>query len=40
MEKQGLVSKDQRKIPHLQPIPQHVQRSNAGKSVIRKHVRC
>ncbi|NHN93015.1 hypothetical protein GVI59_13770 [Acetobacter sicerae] len=43
MEKQGLISKGQRKKPHRQPIPQHVQRSNAGKSIIRsraEHVRC
>ena len=39
-KKQGLVSNGQRKKPHCQPMPQHVQRSNAGKSVIRKHVRC
>ncbi|WP_415421292.1 hypothetical protein [Acetobacter malorum] len=38
MEKQGFVSKVHRKKPHLKPIPRHIQRSNAGKSVIRSHV--
>jgi len=38
MEKQGFVSKVHRKKPHLKPMPQHIQRSNAGKSVIRSRV--
>ncbi|KXV67068.1 transposase [Gluconobacter oxydans] len=38
MEKQGFVSKVQRKKPHLKPMPRHIQRSNAGKSVIRSRV--
>ncbi|MBS1035221.1 IS5 family transposase [Gluconobacter cerinus] len=38
MEKQGFVSKVHRKKPHLRPMPRHIQRSNAGKSVIRSRV--
>ncbi|AQS92401.1 transposase (plasmid) [Gluconobacter albidus] len=38
MEKQGFVSKVHRKKPHLKPMPRHIQRSNAGKSVIRSRV--
>jgi len=38
MEKQSFVSKVHRKKPHLKPMPQHMQRSNAGKSVIRSRV--
>ena len=38
MEKQGFVSKVHRKKPHLKPMPRHIQRSNAGKSVIRSSV--
>jgi len=38
MEKQGFVSKVHRKKPHLKPMPQHIQKSNAGKSVIRSRV--
>ena len=38
MEKQGFVSKIHRKKPHLKPMPRHIQRSNAGKSVIRSRV--
>uniref|UniRef100_UPI002013AF46 transposase n=1 Tax=Gluconobacter cerinus TaxID=38307 RepID=UPI002013AF46 len=38
MEKQGFVSKVHRKKPHLKPMPRHMQRSNAGKSVIRSRV--
>lgn len=38
MEKQGVVSKVHRKKPHLKPMPCHIQRSNAGKSVIQSHV--
>ncbi|MDE7541202.1 transposase, partial [Gluconobacter sphaericus] len=38
MEKQGFVSKVHRKKPHLKPMPLHIQRSNAGKSVIRSRV--
>jgi hypothetical protein len=38
MEKQGFVSKVHRKKPHLRPIPRHIQRSNAGKSMIRSRV--
>ncbi|GEB02444.1 hypothetical protein GRO01_00200 [Gluconobacter roseus NBRC 3990] len=34
MEKQGFVSKLYRKKPHLKPMAQHIQKSNAGKSVI------
>ncbi|WP_249212885.1 IS5 family transposase [Acetobacter thailandicus] len=39
MEKQGVVLKVHRKKPHLKPMPRHIQRSNAGKSVIRSRVR-
>ncbi|BCI66616.1 IS5 family transposase ISMac22 [Acetobacter aceti] len=38
MEKQGFVSKVHRRKPHLKPMPRHIQRSNAGKSVIRSRV--
>ncbi len=38
MEKHGLVSKVHRKKPHLKPMPRHIRRSNAGKSVIRSRV--
>ena len=38
MEKQGFVSKVHRKKPNLKPMPRHIQRSNAGKSVIRSRV--
>jgi IS5 family transposase len=38
MEKEGFVSKVHRKKPHLKPMPRHIQRSNAGKSVIRSRV--
>ncbi|MBN3868665.1 IS5 family transposase [Gluconobacter kondonii] len=38
MEKHGFVSKVHRKKPHLKPMPRHIQRSNAGKSVIRSRV--
>ncbi|MBS1087340.1 IS5/IS1182 family transposase, partial [Gluconobacter sphaericus] len=38
MEKQGFVSKVHRKKPHLKPMPQHIQKSKAGKSVIRSRV--
>ena len=38
MGKQGFVSRVHRKKPHLRPMPCHVQRSNAGKSVIRSRV--
>lgn len=38
MEKQGFVSKVHRKKPHLKPRPWHIQKSNAGKSVIRSRV--
>ncbi|KXV69344.1 IS5 family transposase [Acetobacter cerevisiae] len=39
MEKHGFVSKVYRKKPHLKPMPRHIQRSNAGKSVIRSRVK-
>ncbi|MFT9198938.1 transposase, partial [Gluconobacter oxydans] len=38
MEKHGFVSKVHRKKPHLKPMPRHIQRSNAGKSVVRSRV--
>ncbi|GBR00837.1 IS5 family transposase [Acetobacter oeni] len=38
MEKQGFVSRVHRKKPHLKLMPRHIQRSNAGKSVIRSRV--
>mgnify|MGYP004722443879 CR=1 FL=1 len=38
MEKQGFVSKIHRKKPHLKPMPQHIQRANAGKSMIQSRV--
>lgn len=34
-QKQGFVSKIHRKKPHLKPMSRHIQKSNAGKSVIR-----
>ncbi|WP_212376792.1 IS5 family transposase [Acetobacter persici] len=37
-KKQGFVSKEHRKKPYLKPMPRHIQRSNAGKSVIRSRV--
>lgn len=39
MEKHGFVSKVHRKKPHLKPMPRHIQRSNARKSVIRSRVK-
>ncbi|MBN3868370.1 transposase, partial [Gluconobacter kondonii] len=38
MDKQGFVSKVHRKKPHLKPMPRHIQKSNAGKSVVRSRV--
>ena len=38
MEKHGFVSKVHREKPHLKPMPRHIQRSNAGKSVVRSRV--
>ena len=38
MDKEGFVSKAHRKEPHLKPMPRHIQRSNAGKSVIQSRV--
>ncbi|CEF41929.1 transposase [Acetobacter senegalensis] len=38
MEKHGFVSKVHRKKPYLKPLPRHIQKSNAGKSVIRSRV--
>ncbi|MCP1244125.1 IS5 family transposase [Acetobacter lambici] len=38
MEKRGFVSKVHRKKPHLKPMLRHIQRSNAGKSIIRSRV--
>ncbi|WP_171840728.1 IS5 family transposase [Asaia bogorensis] len=38
MDKKGFVSKVHRKKSHLKPMPRHIQRSNAGKSVIRSRV--
>ncbi|BCI65814.1 hypothetical protein AAJCM20276_04380 [Acetobacter aceti] len=38
MVKRGFVSKVHRKKPHLKPMPRHIQRSNAGKSVIQSRV--
>lgn len=38
MNTQGFVSKVHRKKPHLKPVPRHIQKSNAGKSVIRSRV--
>jgi len=38
MEKHGFVSKVHRKKLHLKSMPRHIQRSNAGKSVIRSRV--
>ncbi|WP_244284911.1 transposase [Acetobacter persici] len=38
MDKEGFVSKIYRKKPHLKPMPRHIQRSNAGKSVTRSRV--
>ncbi len=39
MDKESFVSKIHRKKPHLKPTPRHIQRSNAGKSVIRSRVK-
>ena len=38
MDRHGFVSKIHRKKPHLKPMPRHIQKSNAGKSVIRSRV--
>ncbi|MDR6182248.1 IS5 family transposase [Asaia bogorensis NBRC 16594] len=38
MEKKGFVSKVHRKKPHLKPMPRHIQRSNAGNSMIPSRV--
>ncbi len=38
MEKHGSVSKVHRKKPYLKPMPRDIQKSNAGKSVIRSRV--
>lgn len=38
METQGFVSKSHRKKSDLKPMLRHIQRSNAGKSVIRSRV--
>jgi len=38
MDKQGFVSKVHRKKLHLKPMPRHIQKSDAGKSVIRSRV--
>ena len=38
MDKEGFVSKVHRKKPHLKPMPRHIRKSNAGKSVIRLRV--
>lgn len=38
MDRHGFVSKVHRKKPHLKPMPRPIQRSNAGKSVIRSRV--
>lgn len=38
MEKQGFISKVHRKKPRLKLMPRYIQRSNAGKSVIRSCV--
>jgi len=38
MEKEGFASKVHRKKLHLRPMPQHIQKANAGKSVIRSRV--
>lgn len=38
MEKQGFVSRVHSKQSHLKPMPCHIQRSNASKSVIRARV--
>ncbi|EGG78890.1 Transposase for insertion sequence element IS629 [Gluconacetobacter sp. SXCC-1] len=38
MDKEGFVSKVHRKKPHLKPMLRHIQRSNAGKSVIRSRI--
>ncbi|WP_408872764.1 IS5 family transposase [Gluconobacter roseus] len=38
MDKEGFVSKVHRKKPRLKPMPRHIQKSNAGKSVIRSRV--
>lgn len=38
MSKNGFISKVHRKKPHLKRVPRHIQKSNAGKSVIRSRV--
>ncbi|GEB43456.1 hypothetical protein GCM10007872_09130 [Gluconobacter sphaericus NBRC 12467] len=38
MEKHGFVSKVHITKSHLKPMPPHIQKSNAGKSVIRSRV--
>ena len=38
MEEQSFVSKLRRKKPYLKLMPRHIQRSHAGKSVIRSRV--
>ncbi|KXV02970.1 transposase, partial [Gluconobacter potus] len=38
MGNQGFVSKVHREKPHLKSMPRHIQRSNAGKSVVRSRV--
>ncbi|OAZ74575.1 hypothetical protein SRCM100623_00612 [Acetobacter pasteurianus] len=38
MEKLGFVSKAHREKLHLKPMPRHIQRSNAGKFVLRSRV--
>ncbi|WP_147061422.1 transposase, partial [Kozakia baliensis] len=38
MDKKGFVLKVHRKKPHLKPMPRHIQKSNAGKSVTRSRV--
>ncbi|GAN62608.1 transposase [Acetobacter indonesiensis NRIC 0313] len=38
MDKHGFVSKVHRKKPLLKPMPRHIQRSNAGKSIILSRV--
>ena len=38
MEKQGFVPKVHGKKPHLRPMPRNIQRSNAGKSIVRSRV--
>ena len=38
MEKQDFVSKVHRKKPHLKPMLRHIQKSNAGTSIVRSRV--